>query len=110
VTDVEAGSINRVRIRRQWNDWRTAIVSLDSIDGLHWSSVSGGVQQRSPRPFLHAYVRCDQILEGELAHSCLHGTAPHRVKICIVKKDNPKVFQVLEKIAGIRPSRTKTIG
>ncbi len=77
-----------VAVRRQWNDYKTATVKFDSITGLHYSSISGGVGRASPRLFLHGYISCDEILSGELAHSCLHGRSPHSIKVCIVKKDN----------------------
>ena len=83
-------------VRRQWNDWRQANVMLTNLEALHWSSISGGVQALTPRPFLHGYIWCNQILEGELPHTCMHGTAPHRIKVCVVKKDNPK--EIFEKL------------
>ncbi|HYY83214.1 MAG TPA: hypothetical protein VE686_01785, partial [Beijerinckiaceae bacterium] len=36
------------------------------------------------------YVLCDRLVAGTLAHSCVHGEGPHRIKIVVVKKDNPK--------------------
>lgn len=61
---------------------------MSDLGGVHWSSVSGGVMRPSPRPFLHAYVNCQGMEEGEIAHSGVHGPCPHRIKVCIVKKDN----------------------
>ena len=81
-----------VWVRRQWNDWRQARYGLDQIEGLHMDDLSGGVYVRSPRPFLHGYVWCDGMIEGELAHSCRHGQGPHRIKVCVVQKDNPKAI------------------
>jgi len=87
VTDT--GSDVFLQVRRQWNDWRIATVKLRDFSGAHMSDQSGGVHRRSPRPFLHGYIWCDAIVEGELAHSCSHGRGPHRIKVCVVKKDNP---------------------
>ena len=81
-----------VWVRRQWNDWRHARYTLDQIEGLHMDDLSGGLNARSPRPFLHGYVWCDGMIEGELAHSCSHGQGPHRIKVCVVKKDNSKTI------------------
>ena len=93
----------RVRIRRQWNDHRIGSVLLCKISDLHWSEISGGTQVRAPRPFLHGYVSCADV-EGEIAHSCEHGEGPHRIKVCLVKKDNdPKVFERLLEVVGQRP-------
>lgn len=84
-----------VAIRRQWNDWKIAEINLEKLTGLHWDEISGGVQKRSPRPFIHGYCNCTDIV-GEISHSCQHGDAPHHIKVCVVKKDNPK--QVFEKV------------
>ncbi len=94
-----------VNIRRQWNDSRrTATIALGSLGGVHWSLVSGGVRALAPQPFLHGYISCDSVLEGELAHSCRHGRGPHSIKVCIVKKDNsPEVFRKLVELAGPKP-------
>lgn len=95
-------------VRRQWNDYRTAKYRLDAIEGVHWDSISGGVNAVAIRPFLHAYVWCDAMLEGELAHSCAHGKGPHRIKVCIVKKDNdPDVFAQLVAQSGSQPETEK---
>ena len=79
---------DRVWVRRQWNDYRDALYKIDDVDGLHWRSVSGGLNLRSPRPFLMGYVWCDGMLMGELAHSCRHGRGPHKILVCIPKKTN----------------------
>jgi hypothetical protein len=85
-----------VWVRRQWNDWKRARVRLSDLQGPHWDATSGGINARAPRPFIHGYIWCNQLLEGELAHSCAHGAGPHRVKVCVVKKDNiPSVVQPL---------------
>jgi len=90
-----------VWVRRQWNDWRQACFRLDDVEGLDFSDTSGGVVARAPRKFLHGYVACDAMLEGDLAHSCRHGNGPHRIKVCIVKKDNSKeVYAKLEVLAS----------
>lgn len=86
-----------VWVRRQWNDLRRASFPLSGLSGVHWSDMSGGVTRRANRRYLHAYVSCDAALEGEVAHSCLHGEGPHRIKVCIVAKDNtPAVMAALK--------------
>ena len=87
-----------VRVRREWNDRRTAEYRLRDLEGLHRAAVSGGVGARSPRPFLHAYVWCDAMLAGDLTHSCAHGEGPHHIKVCIVQKNNRRdVYVHLER-------------
>jgi hypothetical protein len=90
--------------RRQWNDYRTATYHLSDIGDVHWSQVSGGVRASAPRPFLHGYVQCDAMIEGELAHSCQHGRGPHTVKVCIVKKGNEAVFSLLLAKVAVKPA------
>lgn len=89
-----------VWVRRQWNDYRRARYRLEDVQGFHWDTVSGGVGAPAPQPFVHAYVWCNGMQEGELAHSCAHGAGPHRIKVCIVRKDNnPQAFaQILETV------------
>ncbi len=93
-----------VRVRRQWNDsGRIATYRLESLSGVHWDDESGGVHAPAPQPFLHGYVWCDAMLEGELGHSCVHGTPPHQIKVCITQKDNTrKVFEYLKQQANSR--------
>jgi hypothetical protein len=85
-----------VYIRRQWSDaGRIGWVRAGQIQGLHWDCQSGGYGREggfgngAPFPFLHGYVWCNDI-EGEIGHSCMHGPPPHRIKVCIVQKDNPR--------------------
>ena len=86
-----------VWVRRQWNDWRKARVRVRDLQGLHMTDTSGGINVRAPRDFLHGYIWCNQLLEGELAHSCSHGAGPHRIKVCVIKKDNiPSTLRLLQ--------------
>jgi len=84
-----------VWVRRHYNDFQHAAYRLSDISGLHWDDVSGGVRARANRRYLHGYVLCDAMQEGELAHSCRHGPPPHRIKVCITKTGNKEVFSQL---------------
>ena len=77
-----------VWVRRQMNDWRGAEYRLEDVDNPQWDRVSGGVQIRAPRYLLYGYVEGDGMLQGEVAHSGVHGPHPHRIKVCILKVDN----------------------
>jgi hypothetical protein len=79
-----------VRVRRHWNCRRIGDVRLGDIGDLHWARTSGGTGHRSPFVMMYGYVLCDRLVAGTLAHSCVHGDGPHRIKIVVVKKDNPK--------------------
>ena len=97
--------VRKVRIRRQWDDGRIGEVSEDDLHHVAWDTISGGVNAPAPQPFLHGYVWCTDV-EGEIAHSCEHGPAPHWIKVCIVKKDNDsKIYQALADLAGPKPKR-----
>jgi hypothetical protein len=94
-----------VWVRRQWNDYRDAKYRIADVKGWHLSTVSGGVNQNAPRPFIHAYVRCDKMIEGSLAHSCMHGDAPHRIKVCITKKMNRKFWKEIQAVLEVETIR-----
>ncbi|MBC8438426.1 MAG: hypothetical protein H8D87_01910 [Deltaproteobacteria bacterium] len=92
-----------VYIRRQFNDYRIAKIPFDGLSGIRWDTISGGVNNIAPQPFIHAYVWCDEVI-GDIAHSCQHGPPPHSIKIVIVKKDNsPDIFKMISEIAGPKP-------
>jgi hypothetical protein len=94
-----------VNVRRQWNDWREATYRLSDISELHWSRVSGGVYAPAPQPFVHAYVWCDGMINGELAHSCQHGLGPHRIKVCLIKSSNKDIWPIIENLVGPKPTK-----
>jgi hypothetical protein len=97
-----------VWVKRQFNDYRLARYPVDAVEFPHWTDISGGVRAVAPQPFLHVYVSCDGMIEGELAHSCAHGSGPHRILVCVTKSGNdPSVFQTLAAQAGPRPPATR---
>lgn len=79
-----------VIVRRHWNDFRKAKVLRRNLAGLRMDQISGGVNTCSPHPMVYGYMYCNQILEGELAHSCAHGPGPHEIKVVVVGVDNPR--------------------
>jgi hypothetical protein len=93
-----------VIVRRQWNDWRRASFPYDSISHLRWDNISGGAQVRAPQYFLHGYVYCNEMIDGEIAHSCTHGPGPHEIKVCVLKKDNLKIYDKLIKGLESKPT------
>jgi len=96
--------MSKVKIRRQCNDWGIAEVDLEDLHSLRWSSMSGGVYARAPQFFVHGYTSCDCI-SGDIAHSCAHGEGPHRIKVCLVKKDQSnEVWRKILAIAGPKPA------
>lgn len=94
-----------VWVRRQVNDYRTAMYPLDALEDPHWDNVSGGSRITQTQDFIFGYVICNAMLKGELAHFGLHGPCPHRIKVCVLKKDNPEVIEKLIQIVGRQPRR-----
>ena len=72
-----------ILITAPWNDWRSARVTAKDLLDLHWHQPSG-----APKPLLHAYVSCADLFAGELSHVCDASTAPHRIRVCILKRHN----------------------
>ncbi|WP_375414688.1 hypothetical protein [uncultured Bradyrhizobium sp.] len=93
-----------VWVRRQFDDHRHAAYRMQDMRGWHWSNISGGVQHRANRYYLHAYVMCDGMIAGELAHSCEHGPPPHRIKVCITRKGNEKFWHTIRENTPAAPA------
>ena len=94
-----------VWVRRHWNGWDGAKYRLRNLTNPRWDDVSGGVRSRAPRDLVHGYVMCDEELEGELAHACTHGPPPHRIKVCVVAKDNSK--EVMSYLKGLASAASR---
>lgn len=94
-----------VSVRRQWNSWEMAQVYVGDVSNPLWDLVSGGVKEPSPEAFIFGYIWCDAIVSGSVAHSCLHGTAPHSIKVCILRKDNsPRIHNHFVVLVGPKPA------
>ena len=93
-----------VSVRRNWNSWEVAQVYDGEVSNPLWDLESGGVRASSPEALIYGYVWCDAIVSGSIAHSCLHGTAPHSIKICILRKDNPpRIYNHFIALVGPKP-------
>lgn len=92
-----------VWVRRQFDHHKHAAYRLQDVGRWHWSNFSGGVGRRANRYYLHAYVWCDGMIAGAIAHSCRHGPPPHHVKVCITKKDNEKFWREIEAAGPEKP-------
>lgn len=71
-------------VRGEWNGWRTAEVRMRDLEDLHWAQPSG-----APRPLLHGYISCARITAGDIPHQCERTAGPHRLLVCVVKRDSP---------------------
>lgn len=94
-----------VSVRRHPQDWKTAIYRMSDVADLHWDTVSGGVQRSTAYPALFGYVLCDRAVSGEVAHSCAHGPAPHRIKICLPQVCNRASWKAILASAPAKPKR-----
>jgi hypothetical protein len=94
-----------VSVRRQWNSWEVAEVYVGEVSNPLWDIESGGIKGAATEALIYGYVWCDAIISGSLAHSCLHGTAPHSIKVCILRKDNPpRIFDYFLAMVGPKPA------
>ena len=94
-----------VSVRRHWDSWEIAQVFAGDLSNPLWDLVSGGVKDYAPEAQIFGFVWCDSIVSGSLAHSCLHGTAPHSIKVCILRKDNPpRIYNHFMTLCGPKPA------
>jgi hypothetical protein len=70
-----------IRVQADWNAWETAEVRLEDLQDVHWFQPLG-----APRPMLHGYVLCGNILSGSVPHECDGKGAQHRLLVCMLKK------------------------
>src|SRR5687767_7034922 len=47
---------------------------------MRWDYIGGGIGPRSQWR-VYAYVMCDAMLSGKIAHSCKHGPPPHNLRL-----------------------------
>lgn len=95
-----------IKIRRQRTSYNIGSVEhLEYIENLHWSTISGGTYTKDPYPVVYGYVYCVAV-DGEIDHSCEHGEGPHRIKVCIIKKDNTaEDWKRILEIVGPKPEK-----
>lgn len=94
-----------VNIKRQPSDSKMGTTFFRNLKEVHWDNISGGVHARSGQYLLYGYIYCNQIIKGEISHSCAHGPAPHKIKVFIPIKDNDKdIIMELKKIADEKGS------
>lgn len=94
-----------VSVRRKWDSWEIAEVYVGEVANPLWDLESGGVKETAPEALIYGYVFCDAIVSGSLAHSCQHGTGPHSIKICILRKDNsPRIYNYFLALTGPKPA------
>jgi hypothetical protein len=84
-----------VVVQSDWSSCRTAMARLEDLRDIHWSQPNG-----APRRLIHASVRCDKVVSGEIAHDCHVTPPPHDLVICVLKSHTaPCVFEELSQRA-----------
>jgi hypothetical protein len=84
-----------VWVRRHPKDWRQAAYRLADIDDLYQDDER--VTQALTE--LYGYAWCQARQDGESLHFCSKSAEPHRIRVCIMKKDNEQVFGGLVALA-----------
>jgi hypothetical protein len=68
-------------VQSEWDGWKTAEVQVPALAGLHWRQPGG-----APRPLLHGYIYCSDIINGEVPHACADSDRPHRLLVCVLRR------------------------
>ena len=96
-------------VRRHPGDYRTAKYRLSDIGGLRWDKLSGGVQRTAfGQYYLYGYVACNEAVEGNVAHSGVHGPCPHTIKVCILRQDNISSYELLVRDLPPKPEYARS--
>ena len=70
-----------ISVQLDWSDWHAAMVPLSDLRDIHWHQPG-----RAPQALLHGYVACTSIVCGNIPHECQRQSAPHQLRVCILKK------------------------
>lgn len=92
-----------IYVTRSKGDYKSATVKLKNLSDFHWGTTSGGARVYTGNYNLYAYMYCNEIEEGEIGHSGIHGPCPHYIKVYISKGSNEKYFKYMSEEAGKKP-------
>jgi|WetSurMetagenome_2_1015567.scaffolds.fasta_scaffold39901_2 hypothetical protein len=82
-----------VNVQATWNSWRRAEVRLTDLHDLHWCEPPGAHAR-----LLHAWIDCTDVVSGCMPHDCEASTAPHRLRVCLLKSRTlPRIYAQLAK-------------
>lgn len=88
-----------IEVRGAWNAWRTAEVRIGNLFNIHWFQPAG-----APRPMVHAYTFCSDIVTGDIPHACADSPGRHRLLVCVLKRSaSPALYNELARIADLEP-------
>ena len=84
-----------IRVQSEWNGWQVAEVRLGDLQAVHWCQPS-----QAPHPLVHGDILCTNIVTGAIPHDCDRSTAPHRLRVCVLKRHSlPAAFTELTRRA-----------
>jgi hypothetical protein len=88
-----------IRVHGAWDGWQHAEVRFADLEDVHWLHPHG-----APHALIHAYISCGSISAGEIPHDCSPRSAPHRLRICVLKRHaTPSAYAALIALAdGVR--------
>jgi hypothetical protein len=97
-------------LHADWKAWQSATVRFTELRDVHWHQPVG-----APHAMVHGYVGCTTIVAGDIPHNCDPTSAPHRLRVCVLKRHTTDaVYAVLARLAdeGLSPAyeRTDRIG
>ncbi len=80
-----------VVVQRDWNGWRKAMTPVSALEDVHWHQPAG-----APRPIIHGYVSCRDLVSGDVPHDCVGHPSAHRLLVCVLRQHTaPSVFERL---------------
>jgi hypothetical protein len=82
-------------LHADWNHCQVASTRFAALHDVHWHQPPG-----APHAMVHGYVACADIVAGDIPHDCDPMTAPHRLRVCVLKRHTiPKVYAELARLA-----------
>jgi hypothetical protein len=83
-------------VQGEWDGWKTGEVRLRDLQNIHWRQPI-----HAPRLLVHGYIRCTDLITGEIPHVCDRSGTPHRLLVCVIKRHSaPSAFEELVRRAG----------
>ena len=93
-----------VWVVRHKGDFQKGKVKFSSLRGVRWDDLCGGIRREESTYDLYGYIFCNEVVEGVIGHSGIHGPCPHNIKVLIQKCDNDEeIYNQLAARAGKKP-------
>ena len=70
-----------VRVHGDWDGWHSAEVRLRDLRDVQWFR-----PVHAPHEILHGFVPCTRLVSGEIPHACDRSSAPHLLRVCVLKR------------------------